>query len=164
MTPTENTLVLAFITTIFSATVAYLFVSLRKRQEANDQRDKEIAGIKWELQELRVTAKPITDAMTQMLVDKLTHFHTPELDDLMARRDHLTPTEVKRMEQLLEEREVDMHGEIDDAERLAAKMLPLAIQLGKLEAIKAPPQLEAVMVLLPVSESSVKRENAEEKK
>lgn len=72
----------------------------------------------------------ISAAYQEMLVAELTHFHTPELDELMTRIGPpctLTMEEAERMEMLLEARSGNV-AEITAAERQAARLLPFIIR------------------------------------
>ena len=78
---------------------------------------------------------PISSAFQAILIKQLTHYHTPELDALLAKLDpySLTDEEERRFYFLLEERTRDMGSEIDASERNAAKMLPYVIKRVKEE-------------------------------
>jgi len=95
-------------------------------------------------------AVPISVAYRASLIKKLTHVHTPELDELMTRIDNLSGVEEERFAKLLQERVVDVDDpEIDDEERDAALILPImnrrvradAIVIGKIgvQVVLVPP-------------------------
>lgn len=78
---------------------------------------------------------PISTAFQAILIKQLTHYHTPELDALLAKLDPytLSDEEEVRFYHLLEERTRDMGSAIDESERNAAKMLPFVIKRIKEE-------------------------------
>lgn len=73
---------------------------------------------------------PISEAFKAILIKELTHFHTPEMDKLMA-KDRLTPEEEARLAVLLKERSENMGDDIPQSERDAAAILPAVIRRAK---------------------------------
>ena len=79
---------------------------------------------------------PISAAFQAILVQDLTHFHTPEMDELMVKLGPpfiLTEKEAERLITLLSERECDLGPEVSQSERDAARMLPLVIRRVAME-------------------------------
>lgn len=71
---------------------------------------------------------PISTAFQAILIKQLTHYHTPELDELLRKVGPpftLNAAEERQLAKLLEERTRDVDGLIDSSERDAAKMLPM---------------------------------------
>lgn len=98
---------------------------------------------------------PINQAMQALLIRELTHYHTPELDALMAKLPpdgNLTDEEQVRITLLLKERADQLNGTIPESEREAAIILPYVIKRVKVEAAAiadaatAAPQLKIVAV------------------
>lgn len=83
-----------------------------------------------ELAVLRQQVVPISAAFQAVLVQNLTHYHTPELDALMVKLAPytLTKEEFNRLITLLDERTRDMGPEISEEEREAAIILPYVIR------------------------------------
>ena len=80
---------------------------------------------------------PINQAMQALLIRELTHYHTPELDALLAKlppEGNLTDAEWLRLAALLKEREQELNGSIPESEREAALILPYIIKRVKAEA------------------------------
>lgn len=79
---------------------------------------------------------PISAAFQAILVKKLTHFHTPVMDKLLEKLGPpitLTDDEEKELIEALKQREIDVNGLIDDAERDCARMLPIVMRMVKAE-------------------------------
>ena len=107
---------------------------------------------------------PINQAMQALLIRELTHYHTPELDALMAKlppEGHLTIKEQERLAVLLAERENELNGSIPESEREAAHILPFVIKrvLAEAEniadAATAAPQLKIVAVPSDISQDDL---------
>ncbi len=80
---------------------------------------------------------PISAAFQAILIKELTHFHTPIMDALMVKLgppNTLTTAEEVELVAALKQREQDMDGLIDDAERDAARMLPMVMKRVKAES------------------------------
>lgn len=80
---------------------------------------------------------PLNLAMQAMLIKELTHYHTPEMDALMAKLgppSALAVEEEARLAALLDERTRDMGPLISDSERDAAHILPAIIKRARLES------------------------------
>lgn len=81
---------------------------------------------------------PVSAMFQAALVKHLTHNHTPEMDDLLARINDLSVTETERLHVLLKERVVEFDDpEIDDLERDAAVMMPYVMKRVRAEAATA---------------------------
>ena len=94
---------------------------------------------------------PISTAFQTVLVKQMTHYHTPALDELMAKMLAETLTDSDRAELILalKERELDMGMLIDDSERGAAKLLPLLMERVALEKIQTAKGFDVVLVKVP---------------
>jgi len=96
---------------------------------------------------------PISTAFQAILVQKLTHFHTPEMDALMVKLgppSTLTFEEEERLAVMLREREKEVDPQISPEEKDAAHMLPMVMRMVKYEQEKlaeAPVQLKLVTVV-----------------
>jgi hypothetical protein len=80
---------------------------------------------------------PISTAFQAILIKELTHYHTPEMDELMRKvgpPNTLTEDEEIRLAELLRERTLDMGPLISDSERDAALILPAVMRRARTEA------------------------------
>lgn len=70
---------------------------------------------------------PISTAFQAILIKELTHYHTPEMDELLAKvgpPSRMSPGEIDRLGTLLQARTIDMGPLISEQERGAATILP----------------------------------------
>lgn len=106
-----------------------------RKEEAHQKLLDRIAELERSMGAVNLAVMPLTAAYQQMLIAKLTHFHTPEMDALMQKitPDTLTREETLRLGVLLEERERDMGNLISPQERIAAHLLPGVVALAKHE-------------------------------
>lgn len=114
---------------------------------------------------LKKEVQPISIAMQTWLVDKLTHFHTPVMDELLRKLgppNILTDVEEKELEAALIERTVTLDGRIDDMEKDAARMLPMVIRMVKAE-VKAPDTLQIVSTPAKAKDAAEAVDGKEEK-
>lgn len=114
-----------------------------------------VAELKSQLGLVSQVVTPINQAMQALLIRELTHYHTPELDALMAKLPpdgNLTEAEQLRIIVLLRERADELNGTIPESEREAAIILPYIIKRVKVEAesianaLTDAPQLKIVAV------------------
>lgn len=99
---------------------------------------------------------PISAAFQAILVQDLTHFHTPEMDALMVKLGPpfiLTRVETDRLIALLSERERDLGPEVPQSERDAAHMLPLVIRRVAADRERSGLQAEPLVRVLIASHS-----------
>jgi hypothetical protein len=97
----------------------------------NVLRDARIVELEKQLALVSAAVVPISTAFQTILIKELTHYHTPELDALLLKIGPpatLSLVEVRRMEQLLIEREKQLDGTVSESERDAARMLPLVMK------------------------------------
>lgn len=133
--------------------------------EAVKVRDARIAQLEKDVQTLQSqteaahkAAIPITAAMEQMLIARLTNEHTPEADALLKKQTDgtLTTDDAIEFARLMKERETDNDPRIGRAQQIAAEMLPLTIELKKLDeeaAAKRPCEVKTLMVTVPETET-----------
>lgn len=79
---------------------------------------------------------PISAAFQAILIKELTHFHTPVMDELLAKLGPpvtLSAAEEKELLTALREREVEVDDAISDSERDAARMLPMVMKRVRIE-------------------------------
>lgn len=103
---------------------------IRIESDAAKMRD-EIDDLKRQIAVLNIPVKQMNEAFQAMLIKQLTHFHTPELDILLAKIGPpmtLDEGELYRLQVLLRARERDMGSLINESERDAARMLPLVMK------------------------------------
>lgn len=131
--------------------------------EAVKERDARILQLEKDVQNLQSQAEaahkaaiPITAAMEAMLISKLVNNHTPEADALLKKHtdNTLTPADAVEFARLLKERETDSDPRIGRAQQIAAEMLPLTIELKKLdEETAGQTATTTVMVTVPATET-----------
>ncbi len=103
----------------------------RQSAEEHTKTVNRIVELEKQLSLVSQAVVPISVAFQAILVKELTHFHTPEMDALMAKLGPpfvLTPSEGARLMVLLDERQRDMNDQISDRERDAALMLPMVMK------------------------------------
>jgi hypothetical protein len=121
--------------------------------DASQKAVERISELENKLAVVTAAVVPISTAFQAILIKELTHSHTPELDDLLAKigpPNVLSAIEDARMRVLLKERTVDQGPLISAAERDAAIMLPLVMARAKAE--QAAKQGDILMVSLPPGE------------
>jgi hypothetical protein len=121
-----------------------------KRQ--GEKRDDEIADLKRQMAILQIPVQQMNAAFQAMLVKQLTHFHTRELDELLKKLGPpmvLTADDRARLTILLQEREADVDGQIDDSERDAAHMLPMVMKRVADEIDQSANMKDLVLVAVP---------------
>jgi hypothetical protein len=101
---------------------------------ATIERDARISQLEQDHAVLEAAVTPFEEAYKQMLIKQLTHFHTPVLDDLLAREADLTEEELEQMAELLKERAHAVDGRISPSERDAALILTAVIRRARAEA------------------------------
>jgi len=121
-----------------AVTAGVTFVFTQRTNHRQDARDlaaghrelvQEVASLKERLAALDAEVMPISTAFTQVLVAKLTHMHTPELDALLAKIGPpftLSTDEEASMYVLLHKRQIEVDDLIDSEERDAAAILGAA--------------------------------------
>ena len=132
------TAVIAFLSTRYWTNRRLIMLERDKTVLSNALRDDKITTLQTQLAVISAAVVPISTAFQSILIKELTHYHTPELDELMKRigpPSQLNEIETARLEFLLTERSKDMAKEIPESERDAATMLPLVIKRAKAENI-----------------------------
>lgn len=116
---------------------------------ASDVMSDRVKDLESQLAVLTATFTPISAAFQAVLIKQLTHFHTPEMDLMLAQaaKNALSNSEEKKFREMLLERAQDLNGRIDDSEREAALMLPLV--MNRVRAGAAVSDSEVMVVLVP---------------
>jgi hypothetical protein len=145
--PLFNSLLLAVVGAVLTFLVTRYFANRRLIESEHDKavlsnalRDDRITALQTQLAVISAAVVPISTAFQSILIKELTHYHTPELDELMKRIGPpctLSDIETKRLEVLLRERERDPDVKIPESERDAATMLPLVMKRATAEAAAA---------------------------
>ena len=119
------------------------YLSSRKRKQESELSDKEnqtdvnqklfnrIIELEKQNNSLAQTVLPLSTAFQAILVKELTHFHTPEMDKLLAKLGppySLTLDDESRLTHLLLERMTDKGVEFDESEKEAALILPYVMK------------------------------------
>lgn len=156
--PLLNSLGLLVLSTAATFFATRYWSGKAKRTSDDDRRAVEreamkarVAELEAQIKGLSVSVQPLSAAFQAILVAKLTHFHTPEMDGLMRKLEPptLTAEEEQRLYVLLEERTRDLNGRIDDAERNAATMLPMVMQMVKADLEAEKTMLQTVSITKP---------------
>lgn len=163
-----NSVAVAVLGAILSFAAAWFWFNKNKAvaeakrlAEEQSELQKRVMDLESQLSSVKQAVQPISAAFQAILIKELTHFHTPELDELLTRvgpPSTLTPEEESRMAELLAARAKDLNGRIDEYEREAAVMLPMVLRRTKreIEAIDTlrrssdPVELAVVSVAVPV--------------
>ncbi len=156
-----NSLAIAFFGAVLSLFAGLLLYYLAGRQKAaailaaaNVRLVDRVNDLERQLSAVNQAVVPISAAFQAILVKELTHFHTPEMDGLMAKLGPpftLTEVEAKRLGVLLEERQRDMNDQISDAERDAAQMLPLVMRRVLVDRERSGIEAEPLVRIMVVS-------------
>jgi hypothetical protein len=104
---------------------------------------------------------PISAAFQAILIQELTHFHTPEMDELMRKLGPpitITEDEMARLVTLLEERERDLGEDVPQEERDAAHMLPMVMKRVHTDKTRRGLEAEPLVRAL-VTQVEAKRDN-----
>ena len=148
--------VTAFLGGLFMAHRRREQVKVDKADDAMVARDAQIAELQRQLGLLTQSVVPISAAFQAILIKQLTHFHTPDIDELLGKIGPpvlLTADEEKKLTRALKLRAADLDDTITEDERGAAVMLPYIIQRVRREA--AIPldlaNVDAVVVAVPKS-------------
>jgi hypothetical protein len=116
------------VTAAVLAVVGALFLARRKSAQEKDER---VRALELQIAILTQQVSPLWTAAQAILIKQMTHYHAPEMDELMRKVGPpftLSADEEHRLYVLLEERTRDVDGMIDSSERDAAAMLPLVIR------------------------------------
>ena len=140
---TVNSAAIALLGIVATAGVTFIFTQRSNaRQDKEDRAEEhrellqEVAGLKERLATVDAQIVPISTAFTQVLVAKLTHLHTPELDGLLAKIGPpftLSSEEEARMYVLLRRRQIEVDDLIPEDERDAAKIFPVVLRMARAE-------------------------------
>lgn len=140
-----------------AAGLAFVLGRLTDKISRNRERDKRITELEKNQAVMTEQAKPIAAAFLALSIDKLTHFHTPETDKILAKIEapfNQTEEEINELAVAMQERMEDVSGEIDEAEKIHAKILPDLIRLAKLEQHEDTSKVELMLVKKPVTEQT----------
>lgn len=130
-------LVPMIIASAFGAFLAWIAALYWLRRKARADMSERITSIEKQLALVGQAVLPISTAFQAILIKELTHFHAPELDELLTKigpPSTMTPEEEARFAVLLKERTRDLGDQITDSERGAALILPTIIKRAKAEA------------------------------
>lgn len=143
-------------TLLLGALAGFGFSRITKALERRDKLTDRVTELEKQSALMDHTVTPLSVAFQKMLVDQLTHYHTPEMDALMVKLTDLTLTaeEKARLLVMLEERTRDMGDLITPSERNAAAMLPMVMQRVEEEAelLKEKTPTLAVVAIPPPAE------------
>lgn len=124
-----------------------------------------VADLETKLALVTQAVVPISTAFQAILIKELTHYHTPEMDELMVKigpPNLLTKDEENRLFILLEERTRDMGPLISESERGAAHILPVVMARARAENEVPENTGEMKLVGLPPESGATAVEQSEE--
>jgi len=125
---------LGFVANRYLASRAVVTATALRLAEANERLIARVTELEKQSALLGQAVLPISDLFRAALIKELTHNHTPEMDDLMARVDDLTDDELNRLTVLLRERVVEYDDPlITESERDAATILPIVMKRVQVE-------------------------------
>lgn len=119
------------------ATLTFLATWFWKRNAAKDVDKGRISELEKQMAVLMAEAQPINAYVQAMAIAKLTHFHTPQTDELLAKvgaNTRLSEPEVEQLATALKEREGVVDSEVDEEERIWARIFPDIVRLKQIEA------------------------------
>lgn len=130
--------------------------SLESAKKAVVKRDEQIQELQRQMAVLQAESIPVQAAFQAMLIAKLTHFHTPEVDELLKKLEPpgtITKEEMAELRAALEERKKAVDERIDEEERIAADILLGVARLNEIEfSRQSAAKTETILVTQPVSE------------
>jgi hypothetical protein len=142
---TTNPFILILTSSGMSFVIAWYWFARNAKVDAAAKHDATIQKLMDRISELEkqqllmgAAMAPLSTVFQARLIKELTHFHTPEMDALMAKMGPpytLTVEEEGKLIQLLKQRQADMSNLISDSERDAALMLPLLMKRVKNETV-----------------------------
>lgn len=139
MKPYYNTLLILLVGSLLTFLLGRLSTKLNLREESAKKREDRIVELERKLAVVEAEAAPIHAAFLQMAITKLTHFHTPATDKLLEKivaPFDQTEEEIEEIRIAMEERMADPSIEIDETEKIHAKILPDLIRLAHIEAVE----------------------------
>lgn len=122
---------------------------------ANSKLSDRVFELERQLSLVNQAVVPISAAFQAILIKELTHYHTPEMDELMLKLGPpivLTIKESKRLTILLEERTQDMNSIISDSERDAAHMLPMVMKRVLADKLRSGIEAEPLVRIMVVEQ------------
>lgn len=130
--------------------------SLEEAKQSVVERDKKIEELMRQMAVLQAESIPVQAAFQAMLIAKLTHMHTPEVDDLLKKLGPpvtITEEEMEELRKALEERKIAVDERIDEEERIAARILLDVAMLNRIESERqAAAKTEIILVTQPVTD------------
>jgi hypothetical protein len=165
-----NSIFLMFLTSLITFLVSAFWFWKNKKDsiekatasvlaQAEKQMQDRVTELEMKLVALTTAVTPLSAAMQAVFIKELTHFHTPELDNLLSKvNDGDLPDEDEpRLFRLLEERSRDLNGRISDSERDAAIMLPMMMKRVKAERALTAVDIQVVSISTPQESTLVSK-------
>lgn len=143
--------------------VGVVMLVISKTSKNKDDQAKDIAELKQQVAILSAKAIPLDVAYAQMLLAKMTHLHTPEMDGLLAKMgadlekdigeaSSLTMEDAEALAAGLKEKVNDPN--LEEAERIAADLLQGVVRLNVLaKQQEAEKGTETILVTRPATET-----------
>lgn len=107
--------------------------------DRRERSEKRMTEMELQLAVMSAEAKPVQAFMLQVAINKMTHFHTERMDELLSKvgpPSTLTADEEVELETLRQERMVEVHDVVDREEQILAEMFPLQRELAEIELAK----------------------------
>ena len=153
MSQLTNSIAITVLSAVLSFIMAWFFFSRKSKiAEANLRAaaviatDKRVNELEQKLAALTSAVTPLSAAMKAVFIKELTHFHTPELDELLVRvaDDTITEKEEPRLFELLYRRATELDGAIPESERDVAIMFPMMRKRVKAEKLLTATEIQVV--------------------
>lgn len=109
--------------------------AVREKDDVDDK--KRLSELERQIAILTAEAQPINAYVQAMAIAKLTHMHTPETDELLAKvgaKKKLSEPDMERLAVALKKRQVIVDAEVDEEERIWARIFPDIVRLAQIEA------------------------------
>jgi hypothetical protein len=120
--------------------LAYFIATRKARKDKDALKESEVTErirtLEQQVALVNQSIQPISIAFQSLLVKQLTHYHTPDIDELLQKLgppSTLTDVESIKLAEALEARTRDVDSQIDQSERVAAALLPFVMERVKIE-------------------------------
>lgn len=164
MNPFYNTIIILIIGAGITFVLGRLSTKINKKELDSEDKENRIIELEQKLAVLSAEAAPIHAAFLAMSIAKLTHFHTPATDKILQKIIYpfsQTEEEIEELRIVMEERMIELNGEIEGAEKIHAKILPDLIRLAHIEATERDEEKAKTEVIM-IEQPTTKPVNGEE--
>lgn len=142
------------VATVSSFLVAMYWYGRKVRQSAAEKlaanavlMGDRVRDLERELEGIKANVKPFSVALQDVLIRRLTNFHTPVLDALLEKVGiEMSVDDEERLREALSIRIDELNGHLDELERDAAIMLPMVMRWVRKERGNTDGDLQVVIV------------------